>query len=117
MERGYFPPAGTLFALGLGKGRNPMNKPVIPPVPENNIPANALTRLEGMSGHNGQYADSEGRLVQSMRMIERSVCTITAVLHEMKILRDFDVVSYHDRAKILDIDAKVKRRMETMLPS
>jgi len=82
---------------------------------------NATTTIMGhselveMGVRKGTFADPNGRLCESMRMIEKSVVNISAVLTEMKRLTSFDVVSYHDRAKILDIEDKVKRRLETML--
>jgi len=82
---------------------------------------NATTTIMGHSElvevaiRKGQYLDPEGKLIESMKMIERAVCSISAVLHEMKQLREYDVVSYHDRAKILDIEDKVKRRVAAML--
>lgn len=82
---------------------------------------NATTTIMGhselveMGIRKGIYADPEGRITDSMRMIERAVINISAVLTEMKRVTEFEVVDYHDRAKILNIEEKVKQRLEIML--
>jgi len=43
--------------------------------------------------------------------MQNAVAVISAVLAELKSLAYYDVIPYHDRAKILDIDEKVKRRL------
>ena len=81
---------------------------------------NATTTIMGhselveMGIRKGVYADPEGRITDSMRMIERAVINISAVLTEMKRVTEFEVVDYHDRAKILNIEDKVKRRLKIM---
>lgn len=81
---------------------------------------NATTTIMGhselveMAVRRGTLDDPDGRLVDSMRMIENSVINISAVLTEMKLLGKFEVVPYHDRAQILNIDEKVKKRVEQM---
>jgi putative nucleotidyltransferase with HDIG domain len=81
---------------------------------------NATTTIMGhselveMAVRRGQFEDPDGRLVESMRMIENAVVNISAVLTEMKLLGKFEVVPYHDRAQILNIDEKVKRRVEQL---
>ena len=50
-----------------------------------------------------------------MRMIENAVINISAVLTEMKLLGKFEGVPYHDRAQILNIDEKVKKRVEQLV--
>ncbi|MEW5701205.1 MAG: HDOD domain-containing protein [Candidatus Zixiibacteriota bacterium] len=83
---------------------------------------NASTSIMGhaelvqMAIARGVLADPDGRLADSMRMVEDAVVSISAVLTEMKQLTRFDVVSYHDRAQILNIEDKVKRRVETLRP-
>jgi signal transduction histidine kinase len=78
---------------------------------------NATTTIMGHSElveiavRRGTLDDPDGRLVDSMRMIENAVINITAVLTEMKLLGKFDVVPYHDRAQILNIDENVKKRV------
>jgi putative nucleotidyltransferase with HDIG domain len=83
---------------------------------------NASTSIMGhaelvqMAIRRGVLADPDGRLTESMRMVESAVVNITAVLAEMKQLTRFDVVSYHDRAQILNIEDKVKRRIDVLRP-
>ncbi len=82
---------------------------------------NATTTIMGhselveMAVRRGTLEDPDGRLVDSMRMIENAVLNISAVLTEMKLLGKFEVVPYHDRAQILNIDEKVKKRVEESL--
>lgn len=81
---------------------------------------NATTTIMGhselveMAVRRGTLEDPDGRLVDSMRMIENAVINISAVLAEMKLLGKFEVVPYHDRAQILNIDEKVKKRIELL---
>ncbi len=81
---------------------------------------NATTTIMGhselveMAVKRGTLEDPDGRLVDSMRMIENAVINISAVLTEMKLLGKFEVVPYHDRAQILNIDDKVKKRVEQL---
>lgn len=81
---------------------------------------NATTTIMGhselveMAVRRGTLDDPDGRLVDSMRMIENAVINISAVLTEMKLLGKFEVVPYHDRAQILNIDEKVKKRVEQL---
>jgi HD-like signal output (HDOD) protein len=83
---------------------------------------NATTTIMGhselveMAVRRGTLVDPDGRLVESMRMIENAVVNISAVLTEMKLLGKFEVVPYHDRAQILNIDEKVRRRVEQAQP-
>lgn len=82
---------------------------------------NATTTIMGhselveMAVRRGTLDDPDGRLVDSMRMIENAVINITAVLTEMKLLGKFEVVPYHDRAQILNIDESVKKRVEQLV--
>ncbi len=82
---------------------------------------NATTTIMGhselveMAVRRGTLDDPDGRLVDSMRMIENAVINISAVLTEMKLLGKFEVVPYHDRAQILNIDEKVKKRVEQLV--
>lgn len=82
---------------------------------------NATTTIMGhselveMAVRRGTLDDPDGRLVDSMRMIENAVLNISAVLTEMKLLGKFEVVPYHDRAQILNIDEKVKRRVAELI--
>lgn len=82
---------------------------------------NATTTIMGhselveMAVRKGTLEDPDGRLVGSMRMIENAVINISAVLTEMKLLGKFEVVPYHDRAQILNIDEKVKKRVEQLI--
>jgi len=81
---------------------------------------NATTTILGhaelvqMSVRRGALADPQGRLVEAMRVIEDAVVSISAVLTEMKQIKRFEVVSYHDRAQILDIDEKLRRRVAAL---
>lgn len=82
---------------------------------------NATTTIMGhselveMAVRRGTLEDPDGRLVDSMRMIENAVINISAVLTEMKLLGKFEVIPYHDRAQILNIDEKVKKRVEQLV--
>lgn len=78
---------------------------------------NASTTIMGhselveLSVSRGKIPDSDGTLAGSMRSIQDAVAVISAVLAELKSLAYYDIIPYHDRAKILDIDEKVKRRL------
>ena len=73
------------------------------------------SELVEMAVRRGTIDDPDGRLVDSMRMIENAVLNISAVLAEMKLLGKFEVIPYHDRAQILNIDEKVKKRVEQLV--
>ena len=81
---------------------------------------NATTTILGhaelvqMAVQRGLVSDPDGRLVESMRRVESAVINISAVLTEMKQLTHFDIVSYHDRARILNIEEGVRRRVDAM---
>ena len=59
----------------------------------------------------GYVPDADGTVCASMKSIQDAVAVISAVLAELKSLAYYDLVSYHDRAKILDIDEQVKLRL------
>lgn len=59
----------------------------------------------------GRIPDPDGNLSNSMKSIQDAVAVISAVLAELKSLAYFDVVPYHDRAKILNIDDRLKERL------
>lgn len=59
----------------------------------------------------GNVPDADGSICTSMKSIQDAVAVISAVLAELKSLAYYDLVSYHDRAKILDIDEQVKLRL------
>ena len=60
------------------------------------------------------FLPDEQNNIETYKKCNPAVVNITAVLTEMKQLGKFDIVSYHDRAKILNIEEKVKRRVELM---
>ncbi len=78
---------------------------------------NAATTIMGhselveLSVSRGNVPDADGSLGTSMKSIQDAVAVISAVLAELKSLAYYDLVSYHDRAKILDIDEQVKLRL------
>ena len=59
----------------------------------------------------GNVPDADGTVTTSMKSIQDAVAVISAVLAELKSLAYYDLVSYHDRAKILNIDEQVKMRL------
>lgn len=83
---------------------------------------NATTTIMGnaelveLAVRRGLLSDPDARLVEAMKLIENAVFTISAVLTEMKLLNRLDVVSYHDRAQILNIEERVKRRSKDPRP-
>ena len=78
---------------------------------------NATTTIMGhselveLSINRGRIPDADGSLASSMKCIQDAVAVISAVLAELKSLAYFDIVPYHDRAKILNIDERLKERL------
>jgi len=78
---------------------------------------NATTTILGHSQlmeiavQKGKIIDPDGRLSVSMGTIQNAVAVISAVLNELKSTTCFEIVPYHDRAKILNIDDRVKQRL------
>jgi putative nucleotidyltransferase with HDIG domain len=78
---------------------------------------NASTTIMGHSElvelaiNRGKVPDADGTISSSMKSIQDAVAVISAVLAELKSLAYYDVVPYHDRAQILNIDDKVKNRL------
>lgn len=84
---------------------------------------NATTTIMGhaqlieMALQRGQLADHDGRLAAAMKTIQNSVINISAVLDELKATPVYQVVDYHERSKILDVDTKIRQRIAEMLGS
>ena len=78
---------------------------------------NATTTILGHSQlmeiavQNGKIKDPDGRLVSATATIQNAVAVISAVLNELKSMTCFEIVPYHDRASILNIDERVKQRV------
>jgi putative nucleotidyltransferase with HDIG domain len=69
------------------------------------------SQLVQIAAQRGKISDPEGRLASSMATIQNAVAVISAVLNELKSMTCIDIVPYHDRANILDIDDRVKQRV------
>ncbi len=82
---------------------------------------NATTTIMGhaqlieMGLNRGQFQDPSGRLAAAMKTIQNSVINITAVLDELKETPTYQVVSYHERSKILDVDENIRKRISEMI--
>jgi putative nucleotidyltransferase with HDIG domain len=71
------------------------------------------SQLMELAVQKGKISDPDGRLVESMGTIQNAVAVISAVLNELKNTTCVDIVPYHDRANILNIDDRVKQRLAT----
>jgi len=82
---------------------------------------NATTTIMGhaqlieMALQKGQITDTDGRISAAMKTIQNSVINITAILDELKATPTYNVVSYHERCKILDVESQVRRRITQLL--
>jgi len=82
---------------------------------------NATTTIMGhaqlieMALQNNQISDSGGRVAAAMKTIQNSVINITAVIDELKAIPAYNVVNYHERCKILDIDSQIRQRIDELL--
>jgi nitrogen-specific signal transduction histidine kinase len=61
---------------------------------------------------NGQIGDDGGQLSMAMQIITNSVETIGMVMEELKNLASFETTVYHDDTYILDIERKIKSRLD-----
>jgi hypothetical protein len=71
-------------------------------------------QLLEMALQRDQFPDPDNRIAAAMRAIQNSVINITAVLDELKETPTYKVVNYHERSKILDVDAKIRHRIGEM---
>jgi putative nucleotidyltransferase with HDIG domain len=69
------------------------------------------SQLVEMAVQKGKIIDPEGRISDSMGTIQNAVAVISAVLNELKSTTCLEIVPYHDRANILNIDDRVKQRL------
>lgn len=69
------------------------------------------SQLMELAVQKGKVMDPEKRLADSMRTIQNAVAVISAVLNELKSTSFVEIVPYHDRANILNIDDRVKQRL------
>ncbi len=59
--------------------------------------------------------DPAGRVANAMNTIQNSVVAITAILDELKSTPAYNVVSYHDRSHILDVDDQIRTRIQKLV--
>ncbi len=80
----------------------------------NNASATILGRaqLVEISIQQGNIGDPRGTAAMSMQVISNSVNTICAVMNELKSLTEFETISYHDTAYILDIEQRIQKHLE-----
>jgi len=58
--------------------------------------------------------DPDGEIARAMQIIVRSVGTISTVMEELKQLTQFKTTVYHDDTYIIDIENRVKQRLEEL---
>jgi HD-like signal output (HDOD) protein len=63
---------------------------------------------------NGQISDPRGQIGMAMQIIVSAVETIGMVMDELKSLASFETTVYHDDTYILDIEQKIKARLQEM---
>lgn len=82
----------------------------------NNAAASILGRaqLVEVSLDKGEIVDKSGKLPHAMDIIINSVSSIQIVLEELKDLNAFKTSIYHDDTYILDIEKKIKAKLESM---
>ncbi len=82
----------------------------------NNATAAILGRAQllELSIAKGDLIDTNGSGEISLKIIQRSVDSITAVLSELKVLENFDTVRYFENSMILDIEGKLRRRLKEL---
>jgi putative nucleotidyltransferase with HDIG domain len=82
----------------------------------NNAAATILGRaqLVELGIKSGDVVDKNGSAEMAMGIIVNGVATITMVMDELKNLSKYKTTVYHDDTYILDIEDKVKRRLEDL---
>lgn len=63
---------------------------------------------------NQQIKDPDGQLNMAMQVIINSVDTIGMVMEELKELASFETTVYHDKTRILDIEQKIRSRLQAV---
>jgi len=85
----------------------------------NNASATILGRaqLVELGIQNGEVIDRKGSAAAAMREIMTRVKAISAVMGELEKLDSYETVVYHDDTYILDIENKIKERLEKSQPT
>ncbi len=83
----------------------------------NNATATILGRAQlieyGVS--QGRISDPDGSIAAAMQIIGGGVNTISLVMEELKNLASFDTTAYHAETYIIDIENRIKKRLENLL--
>ncbi|PJA28263.1 MAG: hypothetical protein CO189_04990 [candidate division Zixibacteria bacterium CG_4_9_14_3_um_filter_46_8] len=82
----------------------------------NNSTASILGRAQllGMALSSGEVIDEYGTAKDAVDIIQKSVDNITAVLEELSDLKDFDTIPYFENSRIIDIERKVRHRLQEL---
>ncbi len=82
----------------------------------NNASATILGRaqLVELAVGKGKIQDKDGLTANSMDVIIKAVETISMVLEELKKMSSFDTTIYHDETSILDIEEKLKVKIQSI---
>jgi hypothetical protein len=82
----------------------------------NNAAATILGRaqLVQVKLERGEIIDARGDAGQAMELIIGGVDTICSVVKELKQLTVFETTVYHDDTYILDIEKKLKERLQSL---
>ncbi len=80
----------------------------------NNAAATILGRsqLVELAIENGQVSDPDNKTANAMAVIIESIRTIQLVLDELKGLDKFNTAVYHDDTYVIDIEKKIKARLD-----
>ncbi len=63
---------------------------------------------------NGDLVDNGGKMPGSLEVIERSITKVLAVLAELKSLSRFDTEDFYNDSDAINIDERIKERMEAI---
>lgn len=71
-------------------------------------------QLMQMSLDSGELIDKTGKTPNALEVIERSITKVLAVLAELKSLSRFDKESFYNDSDAINIDERIKERMEAI---
>ncbi|MEA3297103.1 MAG: HDOD domain-containing protein [candidate division Zixibacteria bacterium] len=82
----------------------------------NNAAATILGRaqLVELKIRKGEITDKTGETAMAMEIIVKGVETISSVIHELKELGKFETTIYHDDMYIIDLESRLKKRVEEL---